>query len=459
MKIYADKTPVVKQRATVQGRMPKKKSIEGAFQHPGNHDFSARQPTMFPAPAPPKDADIRRLPAAFSRVHGDFGPHPGIYPGGVAQGAPVAQCYHELGKGSIWGYGKGAGVNAPNFEFQKTRALKTLDEDNSTATYGISADQVIEDAPTLRVSDNNDLAVPISGGGEAKRFFATPAKILQSNAQLALLGAPLRLIQGAGQITLPAGWNPFGPTLNEVRPNLAGVVNASSECGAFAQNILGVDIGAIELQTLGGPQRVALAPGMGRDASVNTALNGRDPETLGANRRTDPGIGEAFGILARRNAPPEALTTRLWNSITTMNGLLAKNKPHMQWGEHWAGVVAKSGGDSVTLENYNRVAADTDLIMEMLENDYKELKGLDYIHEFVQRTADYESPPGESGWRRLARLGRNYMNYAAKTGAVVGHYQNQLDRWYFAMYGSEDKSFHEQWKDAAPNAVTAKVVR
>ena len=192
----------------------------------------------------------------------------------------------------------------------------------------------------------------------------------------------------------------------------------------------------------------------GRDATINATLGGQAPETLGANRNANPEVGEAFGIYAR-NPPPIVLGNAIWNGVLAVRSFIAKANPHLLWGEHWAGVVAKAGSDYVTLENYNRNVGDTDLVEEKAESEFKALRNTGGINAYVANTQIYANA-GENKLQRLARLGRNYMKYAVQIGAVAGFYQSQYDRWYFQMYGSGAKSFHEQWKDAVPNSVTFK---
>ena len=373
----------------------------------------------------------------------------------------VMQLYTNVSQGYIWGYGKGTGPNTPNFDFQEIEASKTINAAASTIDYGVNANQVFEDSPVLRVSDDRLMAVPTREKSDSKSFFATQAKIDESNTLLHNAGAPLRLTAGAGQIRLSDGINPFGPTLNQVIPNLANVVNNSSECGAFAANILGTPMQNAETVNAG---VMAQIPGLGgfsqtrgRDVTINAALGGQNPNTLGANENADPEVGEAFGIYARTQLPAVGIATTLWNGIVSVKDYLTKTKPHLKWGEHWAGVVAKSGGDYVTLENYNRVAGDTDLVEEAVENDFKELKAAGGgIHAYVGNTQNYANLGGESRLNRLVRLGLNYIKYAVQIGAVAGYYSSQYDRWYFQMYGTGGKSFHEQFKYSAPNGVTFK---
>ena len=369
----------------------------------------------------------------------------------------TAQRYSNVGERYVWGYGKGAGVNAPVFDFQQISVSRIANAAASRIAYGIDADQVIEASPLLRVSDDRSLAVPAKTGAESKTFFATPGKIAESNELLHNAGAPLRLTPGAGQVRLSNGINPFGPTLDAVIPNL--VNNLSSECGAFAQNILGTPVQNAETIAAG---IVAQVPGLGvhmggaRDVPVNAALGGQDPDTLGANRHAAPEVGEAFGIYARNPVPGAGLMAAIWGGVLAVRNKISAAQPHLLWGEHWAGVVAKSGPDVVTLENYNRAIADTDLVEDTAEKDLQELVGTGGIGAYVANTAVYATMPGENWLARVARLGRNYMKSAVQIGAIAGHYANWVDRWYFQMYGAAGQSFHEAWKNSLPDSVTFK---
>lgn len=371
----------------------------------------------------------------------------------------VVQRYYDLGHGNLFGYAKGTGTDTPQFEFQKTEARRTEDANTSEATYDVHSSQFFENAPNIRVANSYNMAVPSSKGAEAKHFFATSGVIAASNAALLAANAPLRLLTGTGKITLPTLLNPQGVTLHQVSPDLSNVVLNGSECGTFAHDILGVDVHRIELSVGGGPAPANLRPASAaREIDLNQALNGQQPEQVGANSNADPDVGDAFGILSRRAAPAAAAVNGLWNNIVTLRGMLNETVPHMKWGEHWAGVVAKSGGDYVTLENYNRAAAGTDLVLERLEKDYKAVVANGDVRAYAAATAKYLTVPNEGRLARIARLGSEYMKYGVRIGGFTGYYHNQLNSmWYFAMYGSAQQSFHNTWKKAATNAVTVKI--
>jgi hypothetical protein len=103
--------------------------------------------------------------------------------------------------------------------------------------------------------------------------------------------------------------------------------------------------------------------------------------TLGVNEFARADVGEAYGVFSVADvAGGQAFDHR-------------RNANVVAWRSHWAGVVAQSGGDTVTLENYTRVAED--------------------------------------------QMGANNATY------------------FFQMYGSgANQTWHDQWRDDAANAIS-----
>ena len=120
--------------------------------------------------------------------------------------------------------------------------------------------------------------------------------------------------------------------------------------------------------------------------AFNPALDQRARQ-LGVNEYAAPGVGEAYVTFRLGSAPKGAPLTDRYHGRNVNN----PSKDTM-WGEHWGGVIAKDGADTITLENYARNAEDP--------------------------------------------------NYDQKTGADP--------RFYFQMYGAGAQSWHEKW--AAVNA-------
>ena len=378
---------------------------------------------------------------------------------------PVVQRYHEEGTGLLGGYTPGTGAQAPNFEFQRLGVEKTYDRARSVETYTMHAEQRTEATPRLRVSDTNDLAVPQASRSEAKVFYATPEMLEQSNRELHDAGSPLRLAARAGRVTVPRSGPAPSRQLVEVAPDLGEVNLENHECGAFAREVLGPTFDHAEVDTGGGPH---LVDGLGarnpatRDNTINTTLNGQGAEQVGGNEEAAPRVGEAYGIFARTTVPqPQGTLGAMVNALGQVASRLLSTTPYLQWGEHWAGVVARSGGDAVTLENYNRRVSDVAALEEAVEKDHKELRGIESafkIGDYEQATAEFAAQDGENALARLRRLGKNYQRYAVAVDRNVhGVYHGALERWYFQMYGRGAQSFHAAWKGVVPGAVTFSV--
>lgn len=377
---------------------------------------------------------------------------------------PAVQRYHAVGSTLFSGYTKGTGAQEPEFEFQRLDVQKRYDAARSVETYEMHAESHQENTPTLRVADANDLAVPQASKSEAKVFYATEAQVEQSNTELHDAGAPLRLRQGGRRLTVPRNGTAPETRLYEVTPDLGQVDLNNHECGAFVSEVVGASFDEAVIDPGGGPQAV---PGMKeanratRDVTINTALGGQNASQVGGNETAAPRVGEAYGIFARNTVPPgpqPGLLGSMAGALSQVATRLLSTTPYLQWGEHWAGVVARSGGDAVTLENYNRRVGDVSALEEAVERDHKELRGIQSafkIGAYEQATEGYATQGQESALARMRRLGRNYQRYAIEVDRNVhGLYEDALGRWYFQMYGSGAQSFHESWKASLPGGVT-----
>lgn len=137
------------------------------------------------------------------------------------------------------------------------------------------------------------------------------------------------------------------------------------------------------------------------------------------------------------------------------------------WGEHYAGVVAKDGSDTVTLENYNRsteVSWEHERIFNNLFRDFAEFRNL-----VSMRVTSLSRTPSEAVIQQLVALAaqvpnlqQNYQNalqeatQSFQTGlAQANHTFNE--QFYFDMYGPDEQSFHSKFKGAASNPVTLRV--
>jgi hypothetical protein len=373
--------------------------------------------------------------------------------------AQPIQRYYETGKATAAkpGYTPAATRAAtPKFDFQSLRVNRLPDAsaapDPNVRRYQLEQVSSTEAAPALRVADANDLAVPAKAGAESKTFFATAAQIQSSNTVLHEAGAPMRLTRRNGRVTVPAHPPHAATKLSQVGTDLTRAALVSSECGRFAQDLLGK---AFSTAVVGGAAvpNIGRASSGARDAAIAGALGANAPAAVGANENAAPEVGEAFGIFSTPAQPPQGVMQQTLAALGAVYQKLLGAAPVAQWGEHWAGVVARSGNDRVTMENYNRPSDDTARIEEAIEHDNKELRGLG-VAGAEAATANYARAPGETQWARLKRLGRDARKYAVVVDRAVANATPVAGRWYFQMYGPGAQSFHEQWKSSIPNAVT-----
>lgn len=371
------------------------------------------------------------------------------------------QRYHETGRAPAGNPAAGyvparSRAARPSFRFQSLRVNRLPDAaaapDPNVRRYQLEHVEHTEATPTLRVADANDLAVPAHAGAEAKTFFATAAQIESSNVALHEAGAPLRLVRRSGRVTVPQHGARPAAELSAVATQLPPNALTSSECGQFAQDVLGKAFSEGVVAGAATP----ITGGPGRDARIAAAVAAPVAAPLGVNRDAGPEVGEAFGIFAPQ--APAAAPGVLGAAIGALGSVYQRlfvTTPYLRWGEHWAGVIARSGDDRVTLENYNRATGDSAKIEEAVEHDYRELRGLANIQQYELRTQQYaRANAGETSWQRLRRLGRDATKYAVSIDRNVRNAGRAANRWYFQMYGPGAQSFHAQWQNAVPQATT-----
>ena len=140
------------------------------------------------------------------------------------------------------------------------------------------------------------------------------------------------------------------------------------------------------------------------------------------------------------------------------------------WGNHYAGVVAKSGKDNVTLENYNRDVEGGWEVDRIFNNLYKQFED---FRQLVRRdivTIKYAERP------KRKNLITDFQNKAQTHQVEISHElqeaiteaadtinrdvtrDEKTQMMYFAMYGGKQgQSFHEQFKGMSANAMTLRV--
>lgn len=137
------------------------------------------------------------------------------------------------------------------------------------------------------------------------------------------------------------------------------------------------------------------------------------------------------------------------------------------WGEHYAGVVARDGGDYVTLENYNRrteIRWEHERIFNNLFEDFGEFRSL-----VSRRLEHLNATPDEQTIRQLVQLASLAPNlhgaYQRALQDATASFQTGLQlnqatstgNFYFAMYGPGAQSFHAAFAPLASNALTLRI--
>jgi hypothetical protein len=137
------------------------------------------------------------------------------------------------------------------------------------------------------------------------------------------------------------------------------------------------------------------------------------------------------------------------------------------WGEHYAGVVAKDGADTVTLENYNRsaeVAWEYERIFNNLFRTFSDFRNL--VSAKVDSLSRTPSTAVIQQLVTLAAQGQNLqLAYQTALNEATQSFQTGLaemnhtfgEQFYFDMYGPGAQSFHEKFKGATANAVTLRI--
>jgi hypothetical protein len=282
-----------------------------------------------------------------------------------------------------------------------------------TAAGGNTANVVNHGGSKLRVSNDNEMAIENSDlrGRQPKVFFATAAVVTAANQALTAAGSRVSLQPGGTGITIWTSRTTQN-TLLRVTPlfNNASPDSLPQNCNAIAGEVIGgdhqmtADHGsgyAAETVARLAPQararyRAAYKDTANRfddDAHSNAlarvyakSAKAKDIKARGANRHARPGVGETF-MIATIGAGPQ-----LANGVARVRDYKSGEDRDLGWSFHFGGVVARSGGDRITLENYARgdnrqATADPRWYFQM----YGEKKGQSF-HEFHAGRKEYANP-------------------------------------------------------------------
>jgi len=287
---------------------------------------------------------------------------------------------------------------------------------------------------SLRVSDDNSMAIEDSdlGRRQPKTFFATDAVIAASNNTLTQVGSPVRLVRTGDTVTILTGWW-SQTTLHGVRPSFNNATpNALPQnCNEIASTITGIanvdNAGENLMET-----RFRDLMGLGRHDDYSARAqdyvtqhgdagnrNNRALSRRHLNQFANPGVGDTYMIHTvgqtekdqllneqadlmdgELSAPTRQRLTQIEQRLlvlaqapTRVRDFESNTDRQLNWSYHFAAVVARSGGDCVSLENYARgdmrgAGSDPRWYFQM----YSQTKTGQTFHEFHKGKGDYANP-------------------------------------------------------------------
>ena len=259
---------------------------------------------------------------------------------------------------------------------------------------------------SLRVSDDNNMAIENTDltGRQPKSFYATQEVVNASNTALAQVRSKFRLKTGGWTIRILTGWS--GTTIlkhvtpvyypDTARPTRkVNPDRAPQNCNLIANEVTGIFnvVSRGGLAALDAASRIAdvANTGVNDDALARGYLRGlrrgwsRD-SSVRANASARPDVGDAF-MIGTLGTP-----TPLGGGRSRVRDQESGQDRDLSWSYHFGGVVARSGTDRVTLENYARGDdrqgnPDPRWYFQM----YGEGRGQSF-HEFFKAKQDYANP-------------------------------------------------------------------
>ena len=298
--------------------------------------------------------------------------------------APV-QCYQQLPANKLYaqmpakrpwfGYPY-AVVNAGDFVAQLPRANvggadQFLDAPNSNTAWTAGAGGGL----ALRLSDDQKMAIEDSDlvARQPKVFYATTDVVQASNTELQRTGSSFSLQADNGRtVTVLSGWW-SQKTLLRVTPqyNNGSADNAPQNCNAIAGKVIGTGAEQLnsastrafdaakrlaptansELKRVWDDNDIDVAPyeeDVVKEYAQTGVLNTRALARERVNRFAAPGLGQAY-MIANLGRGQD-----LGNGLAQIRDYATNTDRDVSWPYHFAGVVAVSGSDRITLENYAR---------------------------------------------------------------------------------------------------------
>jgi hypothetical protein len=339
-------------------------------------------PHPVPGPAPHLKNALAALPRPAA---------PAASPPRQQAAAPPAkpatvQRYMVLGADKIWNQIPPEGkpwdgypfILTGNLDFAAQQRKKDRDESGYLKT-GAMARLVMRGGRSIRLSDDYQMAIEDSDlkNRQPKAIFLSDAALLKSKSQLKQVNSPIKLVPTGRTITVIGGWWSWSnEVLREVAPTFGGGSpnQLPQNCDAVARRVTAkkLDHGGPELET----QMLKMLGRKITDAVTETDLRRYargDFDGALAKRRlnqsADPEVGEAYLIGSLYNqsdlylrskdayneedfAEYERLTALM--NKKTLTDYSDDSEKLVPWPYHYGAVVAVSGSDRITLENYAR---------------------------------------------------------------------------------------------------------
>jgi len=384
----------------------------------------------------------------------------------------------------------------------------------------------MSDTPTINYSINDDQTKAIAierTTDEPKVFYATPNVVTESNNQLDAVGAEAYLANAGGSLEAPK--DPAVPagekiSLNMVKPGkkvedgsdeVLEKFGTVSECNSFIKYIIGTTTQQVAVFS-GNSEAIAEreheptleisefardSDGTGADLAehlktenITSGSHGQSlpadyknmvnkdarDAALGINKGANADVGEGY-VIAQGAEMPGSVDIGDWLSALDkkIGGLaLSADEEKMfkqKWGYHYAGIVAKVGDDSISLENYNRGTVESWALDNLYQNKINStIEFRNYLASLNGETIP-SIPKLRNQWfldlsAKLQALGEEATALQKTTIEAINDVRNSIKGleigaarlWHFKMYGSgQGQSFHEQWAPSLDDATTLRI--
>lgn len=336
----------------------------------------------------------------------------GAAPGIAAQRQPVVQRY------SI--------VNPTDHGLSPVSAranTKEIDQESGKFNYRIQTTA----GAGLKLSNDKKMAVP--DVPEQKEFFATQDIIDEGNTVLADQNSIVQLDATGQTIQVPGGSGP----LYHVQP--------TSQRGASA--VMGT-LAVIEERCIEMAHRTAFGKGMSQSAMGMLNKSNLKANISHSDVKNMPSLGKLTDDQAQELGVNQYMMPNVGDMLATYTSIAAPGK----WEYHYAAVIARSGTDYVTLENFNRMPEVTAILNQLWET-LKDLddnqEKYDEMYQTLREGYGDDADHALLHEKTVDQVIRGLNAAAVQSGQAQDVITNALNDearmalWYFAMYGKHDQ--------------------